>query len=122
MRKALGKRGEDAALKFLESMGMVLIDRNIHSRTGEIDLIVRDGETLVFCEVKTRRGVGAAPAVESYTATQIGRLRKQIQVYLMKNPWDGPLRVDVVALQKALGSQAYRVEHLIDAVDFDGMG
>lgn len=119
-RKALGSRGEDAALKYLTEQGMQMLDRNLRSRTGEVDLVLQDGDTLVFCEVKTRRGNGGALAVSSYSKRQIHRLQKQIGVYLMKNSWEGPLRVDLLALQKVRGKETYRIEHLKNAVQFDG--
>uniref|UniRef100_A0A831Z1D9 UPF0102 protein ENR01_01915 n=1 Tax=candidate division WWE3 bacterium TaxID=2053526 RepID=A0A831Z1D9_UNCKA len=57
----LGKHGEDLARKFLEKRGFRLVERNFQTpRWGEIDLVMRDGDTTVFVEVKTRSGAGAA--------------------------------------------------------------
>jgi Holliday junction resolvase-like predicted endonuclease len=55
-KDAVGAYGERVALAHLVEQGMVVLDRNWRCRTGEIDLILRDGSDLVFCEVKTRRG------------------------------------------------------------------
>jgi putative endonuclease len=51
-RTGIGKAGEDQAARFLEGKGMEIVARNFRSRRGEIDLIVLDGDTLVFAEVK----------------------------------------------------------------------
>lgn len=53
--KEIGIFGEDAACVFLEENGISVLKRNYHCRTGEIDIIARDGDTIVFCEVKTRK-------------------------------------------------------------------
>jgi putative endonuclease len=52
-RKAAGKQGEDRAAAWLEAQGMAVIARNVRSRTGEIDLVALEGETIIFIEVKT---------------------------------------------------------------------
>ena len=53
-----GRDGEEAAVVFLENMGMQILERNFRSRTGEVDIIALDGETLVFTEVKTWSAYG----------------------------------------------------------------
>ena len=52
--KEIGDFGENAACKYLESNGIAVLKRNYHERGGEIDIIAKDGETIVFAEVKTR--------------------------------------------------------------------
>ena len=54
-KQALGSRGEDLAAEFLESAGLVVLERNFRCARGELDIIARDGDTAVFVEVKTRR-------------------------------------------------------------------
>src|SRR4051794_41655506 len=58
-RQHLGRTGEDLALAHLERLGYALVARNHRTRWGEIDLVVHDGQTLVFVEVKTRRSTGS---------------------------------------------------------------
>jgi len=53
-RQAMGRYGEDRALRHLVSSGMVVLDRNWRCEFGEVDLVLRDGDVLVVCEVKTR--------------------------------------------------------------------
>ena len=57
-RRALGTSGEEAVARWYEREGYEILDRNWRVREGEIDLVVRRGTTVVFCEVKTRRGTG----------------------------------------------------------------
>ena len=52
-----GKFGEDVTVKYLENRGYEILDRNFHSRWGEIDIIAKINECLVFCEVKTRKSI-----------------------------------------------------------------
>ena len=61
LRHRLGRAGEDQALRHFQRLGYELVARNHRTRFGEIDLIVRDARTLVFCEVKSRRAGGGSP-------------------------------------------------------------
>ena len=75
-RQAVGAYGERLAAQHLTEAGLVVLDRNWRSATGEIDIIARDGDTLVICEVKTRRtAVYGAPA-EAVTRRKVARLRR----------------------------------------------
>ena len=69
----LGRRGEDVAWKLLESKGCELIARNWRVKSGELDIVVLDGETLVFVEVKTLRKKGAFRPMDNLSMVQIKR-------------------------------------------------
>ncbi len=73
---ALGRYGEEVAAGHLEAAGMRLIQRNWRCNLGEIDILALDGDVLVVCEVKTRRGVGFGRPVEAVTAAKLARLRR----------------------------------------------
>ena len=60
-RKITGIRGEEEAARFLARSGLAIVDRNVRTRVGEIDLVAKEGKTLVFVEVKTRRDLENAP-------------------------------------------------------------
>ena len=118
-RTELGRSGERAALDYLHKKGLVLVESNFRTRRGEADLILRDGDTLVFCEVKTKRSAATGHAAESYTPKQQHRLRGLILRYLQKTGWEGPLRIDLLALQKEVGGPHYSVHHFQDALSLE---
>jgi putative endonuclease len=74
--RTLGAFGEAYAARHLVDRGMVLLDRNWRCELGEIDLVLRDGDTLVFCEVKTRSSALYGTPLESVTARKAARLRR----------------------------------------------
>src|SRR3972149_3046541 len=76
-RRSVGKRGEEEAARFLQKRGFAILDRNVRSRLGEIDLVARDGKALVFVEVKTLRERDGDPpqaAVGQSKQRRLGRL------------------------------------------------
>ncbi len=95
--KKIGNLGEQAALKFLQQHGLQLIQTNFYSRFGEIDLIMRDGDSLVFVEVKQRRA-GIAAGIESITPAKQRKLVQTAQYFLMKLGKDVNCRFDAVIL------------------------
>lgn len=74
--QALGAFGERLAVQYLVEAGLVVLDRNWHSSTGEIDIIAREGEVLVLCEVKTRRSLAFGTPAEAVGPQKAGRLRR----------------------------------------------
>ncbi len=99
MRQALGTYGESLAARHLVEQGMVLLDRNWRCAAGEIDLVLRDGDVLVVCEVKTRRGVGFGTPHEAVTEAKVNRLRRLAAHWLADHevhPRD--VRIDLVAI------------------------
>ncbi len=122
-RNALGHAGEDAAAAYLTAAGYTLIERNWRlSRSGEIDILARDGAWLVFVEVRARRSGadGAGPLAgspeESVTPAKRARLAALAEAYLYAHPWSGPVRIDVIALEFDSSGSITRLNHLQDAV------
>ncbi|MGH3858946.1 YraN family protein [Actinokineospora sp.] len=72
----LGAQGEDLAARYLESTGLVLLDRNWRCRQGELDLILTDRARLVVCEVKTRTSTAYGTPAESVTDAKAARIRR----------------------------------------------
>ncbi|MBO5308566.1 MAG: YraN family protein [Lentisphaeria bacterium] len=93
----LGRRGENAAWKFLESKECELIARNWRVKAGELDLVVLDGETLVFVEVKTLRRKGVFRPLDNLSMLQIKRNARAAARYwnALGNP-DMPTRFDLI--------------------------
>jgi putative endonuclease len=75
-RNALGRYGERVAARHLTELGMVLLDRNWRCDTGEIDLVLREGDVLVVCEVKTRTSTAFGHPLEAVTEAKADRLRE----------------------------------------------
>ncbi len=74
-KDALGRYGEDVAARHFAEAGLVVLDRNWRCREGELDLVARDGDTLVICEVKTRRDARHGTPIEAVTPAKAARLR-----------------------------------------------
>lgn len=97
--KNTGKSGEDLAAKILREKGLRIIERNYRFGRGEIDIIARDGSTLVFVEVKSRRNLEYGEPEYSITTSKVKQIRKIAQCYLFeKNISDTDCRFDVVAI------------------------
>ncbi|MDL2274238.1 YraN family protein [Oscillospiraceae bacterium OttesenSCG-928-G22] len=96
MTKEDGRAGERAALTWYEGRGFRLLAENFHSRYGEIDLIVEDGETLVFCEVKTRRSDRYARPSEHVDAKKQQKILLTAETWLEKHPTELQPRFDVM--------------------------
>ncbi len=95
---ALGALAEDAAADFLTGRGLRLLARNYHCRFGEIDLIMTEGHTLVFVEVRYRRGKSFGGAVESITAAKREKLLRAARHYLAALKEFPACRFDAVLL------------------------
>ena len=85
-----GARAEALAAQFLVARGLAIVERNFRRRCGELDLVARDGDTLVFVEVRLRRSRGYGGAAASITAVKRARLLAAANLYLarLSNPPD----------------------------------
>ena len=108
----LGKKGEALAADFLTDAGMQVVERNWRCSQGEIDLVVRDGDELVFVEVKTRSGLGYGHPLEAITVAKLARLRRLAAAWCAAHPGPhGLVRIDAVAVVAPMFG-AVVVEHL----------
>ena len=119
----IGERGERVAADFLKQSGLKIITRGFRNRSGEIDVIALDSETVVFVEVKTHRNHSAghpAEAVDARKQAQLGRLaigfRRQHR--LMQYP----ARFDVIAVTWPDVSAEPNIEHFRDAFALPAVG
>jgi putative endonuclease len=99
----LGWVGEELAVRHLRRRGLVVLDRNWRCARrevrGELDVVAKDGDTLVFCEVKTRRGQGTGGPLAAVTVAKRRQLRRLAAAYLAQaRPEHGDIRFDVVAV------------------------
>ncbi|GAA1411399.1 YraN family protein [Catellatospora coxensis] len=112
MTQALGAWGERLAAAHLLAAGMVLLDRNWRGAAGEIDIVARDGDAVVFCEVKTRRGATYGTPAEAVAHTKIRRLRQLAAQWLaVSGVRPGEVRFDVVSVHAPHGGDPV-VEHI----------
>jgi putative endonuclease len=113
--QALGLRGEEIACAYLEKKKYAIVTRRFRMFRGEIDIIARDGETLVFVEVKARADESHGRPEESVTPGKQRQIRRIAQGYLLEHPSPGvACRFDVVAILFR-GPDDCRIEHFIDA-------
>ena len=111
-KDAVGRYGEQVAVDYLVAQGMRLLDRNWRCAAGEIDAILREGDALVFVEVKTRRGSAFGTPAEAVDWAKRARLRKLAAIWLAQSRVRSPeVRFDVVSVlpQRAGAAQ---VEHV----------
>lgn len=113
MAQALGKRAEDAVANYLQKQGLLILERNKTYYVGEIDIVARDGETLVFVEVKYRKNMDFGAPYEAVTTSKQKKIIRAAQVYLQGYRIEPVCRFDVISV---LGDVANpRIEHLRDA-------
>lgn len=111
-RRALGEYGERLAERYLREHGVAVIDRNWRCARGEIDLVGRDGDCLVFCEVKTRRTERFGAPVEAVDRRKASRLRRLASAWLQAHDeHPGRIRIDVIGILRPVAGPA-RVRHL----------
>ncbi|MDR1767812.1 MAG: YraN family protein [Propionibacteriaceae bacterium] len=84
-RSQTGAAGEDVAADYLRSLGWTVVERNWRCPAGELDIVARTGQTLVFCEVKTRRGTGFCSPLEAITARKLRKLRELSVLWLREH-------------------------------------
>jgi putative endonuclease len=113
-RAESGRRAEALAATHLESQGLVIVARNFRRRFGELDLVARDGDTLVFVEVRLRSRDDYGGAAASITAAKRKRLTKAAELYLAALDAVPPCRFDAI-LFSALDPP--RLEWLRNVID-----
>jgi putative endonuclease len=99
MRQALGAYGETLAARHLSERGLVVLERNWRCAEGEIDLVLRDGDTLVVCEVKTRSSLDFGSPHEAVTPAKLARLHRLAGCWLAARGMSArDVRIDLVAV------------------------
>jgi putative endonuclease len=109
-----GTAAEDRGLAWLEAQGLRLVERNFRCRVGEIDLVMRDGATTVFVEVRLRSAPGFGSAAETVSWAKQRRLSAAARHYLQRHPDAArrPCRFDVLAIT---GERIDWIENAFDA-------
>lgn len=116
LAKLLGNRGENSAAAFLKKQGYRILGRNCRNHFGEIDLVARDGDWIVFVEVKTRTSHATGHPAEAVTRVKQAKLTKLALVWLKAHRLlERRFRFDVVAITWGQGSLPTQIEHYIHA-------
>jgi len=116
-RRRLGNWGEGVAAVRLEAEGYTIVARNWRCAAGEIDLVARDGETLVFVEVKTRRGRAYGAPEEALTPRKAQKLLQLGAQYVYEQSLgDVNWRIDLVAIELDARGLLLRCDHVRNAV------
>jgi putative endonuclease len=114
--KTLGINGENLAVTFLKEKGYRIITRNYKSCIGEIDIIARDGNTIVFIEVKTRATELFGQPFEAVNRKKQHKMKNVALLYMKKYERNFPARFDVVSIfYRANGMK--EIDHIIDAFE-----
>lgn len=106
-----GNYGEDLACKYLQKLGYKILERNYRIRGGEIDIVAKDKDALVFIEVKTRWTHEYGPPAESMTPWKIKYLLKTARFYVQKIGWgDKEYRLDFVGVDFLESKESPKLE------------
>ena len=112
--KKAGSVGEEEARLYLQTQGMKFVARNFGCRWGELDLVMKDGETLVIVEVRMRASAEYGLATETVNHKKQVKIIKATKFYLQQSGWWGDVRFDVVAVIPE-GHKKWQIEHIKDA-------
>ncbi|MEW6701437.1 MAG: YraN family protein [Bacteroidota bacterium] len=114
-KRKTGNYGEDLACKFLEKSGYKIIERNYIYEHGEIDIVAKDGDELVFVEVKYRTNLEYGPPEFAISKGKQRLIRKTAEAYLYERDIkDQICRIDVAAILHIKGSEP-QINHIINA-------
>jgi putative endonuclease len=111
VRQEAGRGWEERALAYLHRHGLQLIEQNYRCKGGELDLIMREGDSVVFVEVRQRADRHHGGPLGSITPAKVRRLRWAAQSWLLHQPSLPPCRFDVIAIE------GERIEWLRDAIE-----
>jgi putative endonuclease len=113
-RHTLGEAGERLAAEHLQRLGYQILARNYRTRFGELDLVALDGGTLVFCEVKTRRGQSSDPwaALHAGKQARVRRMACEWLVSVRERPHSEDLRFDAIGVVIDAHGRLVRLDHL----------
>src|ERR1035437_8765027 len=113
----LGQRGEEIAVAYLKGQKFTIIARNYRCKSGEVDIVARDGKTFVFVEVKARRSLSFGPPQLAVTPFKQRQISKAALTWLAKNRLhDAGARFDVIAILLR-DHEVPEIEHFRNAFD-----
>jgi putative endonuclease len=116
-RQHLGRLGEHLAAEHFKRLGFSVLAQNHHTRFGELDLVLSDGRTLVFCEVKTRRLGSGEPfdGLHGHKQSQVRRIAAHWLSEPIDRPWHEELRFDAIGVLVDRDDELVRLDHVENA-------
>ncbi|MBC8313362.1 MAG: YraN family protein [Candidatus Cloacimonetes bacterium] len=114
-RKKLAKFGEDIAAQFLENNDYEILKRNYHSVYGEIDIICKKDNQLIFVEVKARQSDKFGGPLDAITENKKDKIIKTTYHYLAKYELESPVRFDIITIQYIAKDKNYKFHHIKNA-------
>ncbi len=114
-RHKIGKIGEDLIVKYLQQHGYIIIERNFECRQGEIDIIAKEKNEIVFIEVKTRTSNLYGLPKEAVDTTKKKHIYKSVEYYIyLKHLEKYPIRIDVIEVYKK--QEKFKINHIKNAI------
>lgn len=111
----IGWFAERKAARYLQARGITIIERNFRLRSGEIDIIGKDGNTIIFVEVKFRSSEEFGKAEEAVSSYQQNRIKNTATLFLNNFKLGTPKRFDIIAITKGNKFKKYEIKWLKDA-------
>ncbi len=116
-KQRIGQLGENLAAQVLEREGYTILERNVRvAPLGEVDILAQDGDTLVIVEVRTRRNAPPFAPEDSVGPHKRARLAALAEAIAYQRQWEGPLRVDFVAVELDRSGHVRRLEIMKDVI------
>lgn len=103
----IGKQSEQLAAAYLVQNGLTIVESNFHCRFGEIDIIAKDAEVIIFVEVKYRNDISYGGAISAISPSKQKKIKKSARIYLQQhalNEYNTACRFDVIAMQGQLNA------------------
>ena len=117
----LGRGGERLAAEHIRGLGYEILDSNVKTGRGELDLVARDGKMLVFIEVKTRKDLEMGNPVEAVTPAKRRKLVRAAEAYIaFRPPVDLDVRFDVIGIDFCTPDGQPNIDHVVNAFYVDG--
>jgi putative endonuclease len=118
LKRKLGNLGEDVAEKYLKRFKYEIIERNYNRKWGEIDIVARLKNSLVFAEVKSKKAGSDFLPAQNVNFEKQNRLKRAAQTWLMENkiPAHIPWQIDVLIIELDETSGLHKIEHLKNCV------
>lgn len=115
VRLAVGRRGEELAVKYLLNKGYEILVRNYRCKIGEIDVVARHAQALIFVEVRSSSSLAFGWPHESVNHKKKSKLRMVAQYYIQSTCYNLPVRFDVIGISFGTDGQLKSIEHVEDA-------